>query len=104
MALTKYERNSSWKSTVTYASSNTNINCSGNVSILTVYGPDGSIEFGPVSGVHQETGIYYQYPSTSTTSDLGIHVAEWKTFFNYGTNLGWRPKYDREAVQIVKVK
>ncbi len=104
MALTKFERGTSWKSTVTYTSSNTNVDCSGNMTFLTVYNPDATVGFGPVSGVHQETGIYHQYPSTSTTSDLGIYVEEWKTFFSYGTGLGWRPKYDREAIQICHVK
>lgn len=106
MSLTKYERGTSWKSQVTYTSGTTNINCSGNMAYLTVYKPDGTTLMGSVSGINNVgiSGVYYYYPSTNTTSPLGIYVEEWKAYFDYGSRTGWRIKYDREPVWIVHVK
>jgi len=104
MALTKYERQNTWKSYVTYVSGTTNIDCSGNMAYLTVYRPDGTVLLGPVSGIRDSTGVYKYYVSTQSTDDLGIYVCEWKAYFNYGAPWDYSPKYDREAVQIVKVE
>lgn len=104
MALPTYERGTSWKSQVVYASGATNVDCSGNVTMLTVYAPDGTIHFGPISGIHDSTGIYHCRPSTNILDDLGIYVEEFKTYFDYGTKEGWRPKYDRRALLIKHVK
>jgi len=101
---TKYERNSTWKSQVTYTSGTTNIDCSGNMAYLTVYKSDGTTLLGPVSGLHEETGIYKYYVSTQSTDPLGLYVCEWKTYFDYGGRQSWLPKYDREIVQVVHVE
>jgi len=104
MTLTKYERETTFKSRVTYTSGSTNINCSGNLAYITVYRPDGTVLLGPESGQHAATGIYDYYVSTQSTDDLGIYVCEWKTEFDYGMPWQNSPKYDREAIQLVKVK
>lgn len=104
MALTKYERENIWKSQVVYTSSNTNINCSGNMTFLTVYRPDNTVLLGPESGQHTATGTYYYYVSTQSTDDLGIYICRWETRFDYGAPWNWAPKIDREAIQLVKVK
>lgn len=101
---TKYERGSCWKSQVVYQSGSTLVNCSGNVSKLTVYDPNGDIIIGPVSGVHTATGTYHYYVSTQSTHDLGLYVCEWKTYFSYGNPWNWQPKVDRELIQLVYVE
>jgi len=104
MTLTKWERGSIWKSQVVYTSGSTNINCSGNMTNITVYRPDGTILLGPESGQHATTGTYIYYVSTQSTDDLGIYVTEWKTYFDYDSPWDYAPKIDREAIQLVKVK
>jgi hypothetical protein len=102
MALTKYERGTSWRSKVTYTSGSSYVDCSGNMAYLTVYAPNGDTFIGPVSGTHVQTGIYDYYISTQTDSNLGIYVTEWRGMFNYPKTWNW--KYDREANQLVYVK
>lgn len=103
MTLTQVERGNTWKSQIVYKSGSTNVDCSGNITTLTIYNPLGGTHYGPVSGIRNTTGEYYSRPSTNSTHDLGIYVEEWKTYFDYGTNQGWRPKIDRKEIQIVYV-
>jgi len=104
MALTKFERGTTWKATVTFTSGSTNIDCSGNMAYLTVYRPDGTVLLGPESGCHEATGMYNYYVSTQSTDDLGIYVTEWKGLFDYQHPFHWSPKYDRNPIQLVYVK
>lgn len=104
MSVTKYERESTFKSQVTFTSGSTYIDCSGNKAYLTVYRPDGTVLLGPVSGTHASTGIYHYYVSTQSTDDLGLYVCEWKAWFNYEHPWDYSPKVDREAIQLVKIK
>jgi len=101
---TKYERNTTWRTRVTYTSGSTNINCSGNVTNLTVYRPDGTVLLGPESGQHVATGIYDYYVSTQSTDDLGLYRCTWITYFDYGTPWNYSPKVDSEVIQLVLVK
>lgn len=102
--VSSYERGSTWKSQVTYTSGSSYIDCSSNVTNLTVYRSDGTVLLGPVSGVHASTGIYHYYVSTQSTDSLGLYVCEWKTYFNYGNPWVWLPKLDREVVHIKYVE
>ena len=104
MTLDKYERETTFKSQVYYTSGSTPINCSGNMTYLTVYRPDGTTLLGPVSGQHIASGTYIYYVSTQSTDDLGIYICQWKTNFYYGSPWLWSPKVDREAIQLVKVE
>jgi len=101
---TKYERETTFKTTVTYTSGSTNIDCSGNVTNLRVYDPNGTLIIGPVSGTHTSTGVYHYYVSTQSTHDLGLYICEWTTYFSYGSPWNWQPKVDREIINLVKVK
>jgi len=101
---TKYERGSTFRSQVTYTSGSTNINCSSNVTNLTVYKSDGTVLMGPESGAHITTGVYRYYVDTESTDPLGLYICEWKTYFNYNDPWNWKPKTDREIVQIVHVE
>ena len=104
MALTKYERGTTFKSTTTYTSGSTYIDPSGNMAFLNVYAPDGDLIIGPVSGSRDSTGIYHYFVSTQSNSDLGIYILEWKAQFNYGSPWNFSWKYDRCPVQIAHVK
>jgi len=104
MALSKYERSTTFRTATTYKSGSTYINCSGNMAYLTVYEPNGSVIIGPVSGHHYSTGIYEYFVSTQSTHDLGIYVLEWKAWFNYQSPWDYSPKYDREPIDLVYVK
>lgn len=104
MTLTEYERGTTWKSTVTYQSGSSYVDCSGNMAYLTVYKADGSVLLGPASGVHESTGIYHYFVSTQSTDPLGIYVTEWMGRFNYQGRFLHSPKYDRDAVLIRYVK
>ena len=101
MALTKRERGTTWRAQVSYTSGSSYIDCSSNVTNLTVYKPDDTILVGPVSGNHRSTGIYDYYVSTASNADLGIYILEWKSWFSY--DFGWEPKVDREEIQLCHV-
>ena len=101
--ITRYERGSTWRTQVVYTSGSTNVDCSGNVTKLTVYGPDGTTLITDVSGVRTSTGTYHYYVSTQSDYDLGLYVGEWKTYFFYEDPFRWQPKIDREVVNLVKV-
>lgn len=98
--VTDYEIGNTFKSQVTYTSGSSYIDCSGCVTNLTVYKPDGTVLMGPVSGVNTTTGIYFCYVSTQSTDPLGLYVCEWKTYFNYGNPWVWLPKVDKEVVHL----
>lgn len=101
---TKRERGSTFRSRVTYTSGSTLVNCSGNVTNLTVYKSDGTTLLGPESGSHEGTGVYEYYVSTASTDPLGLYICEWKTYFDYGAPWNYQPKIDRELIQICHVK
>jgi len=104
MTLTSYERGTVFKTNTTYTSGSTNVDSSGNIAYLTVYKPDGTVLMGPVSGLHESTGVYQYFVQTETTNDLGIYVLEWKAMFNYQSPWGYEWKYDREPIHLVNVK
>lgn len=101
---TKYERGSTWKTQIVYTSGSTAINCSGNISNVTIYKPDGSILLGPESGQHTATGTYTYYVSSASTDNLGLYKCRWITYFDYSGRWNYMPKRDTEIVQIVEVK
>ena len=102
--LARYERGSTFRTATAYTSGSTEIDCSGNMAYFTMYAPDGTSIIGPVSGHWYSTGVYEYFPSTQTTSDLGIYVLEWKAEFNYQSPWNYSPKYDREPIELVYVK
>ena len=103
MSLQSYERGDTFKVTVEWKSGSTYTDPLNNASHLTIYKPDGTKLLDNVSGSRLATGIYYYYPSTSTTEQLGIYIIEWNGKFTYGNPYGNLPNYQRECVIIDKV-
>lgn len=103
MALTRYERENSWKTYVEFKSGSTFIDPSGNLAYLTITKPDGTKLIDNISGARQSTGVYKYYVSTQSTDPLGLYVISWYGEFNYSGRWGYMPKYEKEVIQLVKV-
>jgi len=100
MTLTKYERGSTFKTTVTWMSSSTYVDPSGQKSYLDVYDSLGTKIFDSVEGSKESTGIYKYYVSTNSTDPLGVYVVDWWARFNYGTPWNYETKHERSEIQI----
>lgn len=98
-----YERETTFKSQVTWTSGSTNVDPSGNMSFLEVYDPNDNRIIN-TSGQKSDTGVYYYYISTQSSDDLGLYRIRWRALFNYNAPWNFSPSYDTEVVQIVKVK
>ena len=102
--VTEFERGSTWKTQVVYTSGSTYVDCSGNITNVTVYKPDGTVLMGPESGSHEATGVYIYYVSSTGADDLGLYRCKWVTYFNYGHPWNWQPKRKTDVISLVEVK
>jgi hypothetical protein len=104
MTSTSYERESTFKTTVTWTSGSTAVDPSGNLSYIEVTKSDGTtLITTPASGERDGVGVYHYYISTASTDPLGLYVIDWYAYFNYGGNFGYMPLHDKECVIIDSV-
>ena len=101
-SLTSYERQDSFKTTVTFKSGSVNIDPSGNLAFIDIRNPDGSLYISD-SGVKISTGNYYYWISTLGTNDLGIYSIDWWGNFWKDSTFGYMPRHEKECVIIEKV-
>ena len=104
MALTKWVRGSSWRTRATYMSSNSYVDCSGNIASLSIEAPNGTTYMTGITGQHVSTGVYQYYISTQSTDDLGIYICSWKSWFDYEHPWNYSPKVENEEISLVLVK
>ena len=102
MTLPSYERNDTFKSTVTFYSGSTAIDPSGNLAFIKVFNPDGTLYIHD-SGIRTSTGAYYYYISTASVQDLGIYRIRWYGSFYQDSIFGYMPRVDESAVIITVV-
>lgn len=102
--VTEKERGNSFRTTVTFMSSNQYVDPSSNIAWIQVYKSDGTSMLSNASGTRQSTGIYYYYISTQSTDPLGLYVVDWYGYFPYGSPFLYLPKHEREVVSIVYVE
>ena len=101
-SLTSYEREDTWKSTVSFYSGSTLIDPSGNLANIKVYQSDGTLYIS-ATGAKDSTGIYHYYISTSSTQPLGIYMIDWYGSFFYDDIFGYKPRHEKECVIIDKI-
>jgi len=104
MSYSTFERENTFKSTVTFTSGSTYIDPVSNLAYIDVIKPDGTYLIQGESGQRVSEGIYQYYFSTSSTDPLGLYIIDWYGTFSYDTPWGNMPKHQREVVRIVKVK
>lgn len=101
MALTKYERGTSFPVSVTFKSGSTAVDpISG--AYLDVYKADGTSLIAGVSGSHYGTGLFKYFISTTSTDPLGVYYSEWYGKVDMGSRFGDQPRKYRTEFQIAK--
>jgi len=102
MGLTEYERESTFKTSVTFTSGSTNVDPSGNIAYVDVYKSDGTLLWTAASksGTRSASGQYYYYISTQSTDPLGVYVIDWYGNFDYGGQWSYMPKHEKYEVRV----
>jgi len=99
MTLTSYERESTFKSTVTFQSGSVNVDPSGNLANIKVYQPDGLLYIS-ATGAKDSDGVYHYYISTSTNNPLGIYTIDWYGSFYYDSIFTYMPRHEKESFTL----
>ncbi len=102
MTVAVYERENAFTSTVTWMSSNSYVDPSGNMSFIKVYDPNGTLYIS-ASGVRTDTGIYHYRISTQSDAELGLWKIRWHALFSYESPFSYLPKSESEVIQLVDV-
>ena len=103
MSLTKFERETTIRTTVVFKSGSIAVDPSANKAYVDIYSPDGSyLEQG--EGSKDSTGTYRYYFSTEPTDLLGLYVIDWWGHFYYGSAYGYKEKHNREVIWLVNVE
>jgi hypothetical protein len=82
MTLQIYEREDTFKSTVSFYSGSALVDPSGNLAYIDVYRPDNTLLLS-TSGQKISTGIYYYYITTEPEDNMGIYTIDWWGSFYY---------------------
>ena len=102
--LTKYERESTFKTRTHWISGSTDIDPSGQKSYLSVWKADGTKLLDDVECTRSALGYYHYYVSTNSVDPLGIYIVDHWGWFGYGSPWEYMPKHNKECIQLVKVK
>lgn len=103
MTIQKWERSNTFKSTVTWMSSNSYVDPSGHRSFIKVYDPNGNLYLSE-SGNRDATGRYHYYVSTQSNATLGLWKIQWWGLFNYESPFTYLEKSETEIVNLVDVE
>ena len=103
MALTSYERGSTFKTSVEWMSGSTYVDPRDEVSYIDIYRSDGEKLRDTDAGIKDSTGKYHFYVETADTDPLGIYIIDWYGEFDYGGSFNYMPLHNKECVIIEKV-
>ena len=108
MSLSKFERRSTIKSTMTFKDANGNLlDPSGNRAFISIIKPNGDYLVSGQSAARISTGTYEYYFTTSDTDPLGIWVVYWYAYSPHivrgGIDFGYPRIAQRDSIQLVDV-